>query len=346
MLLCESAISKVLSQPYCSPRFSHFFSIGAGFSRLSTVQNGYFQSKFTGAIKPMDPLGQLYLTCTFLGWGFIIACFALGQIDHGGGGHSDGGHMGHDGIGGHAGGGHGAGHGAGHGHGNGHGTHGVAREVARGVAEGAHGAHGLEAHGGGHVTHGPGGHGGHGGGHSNGHGSGHGHGHGHGQNGDDAHTSVNPVVRPRENKLFFTVISIISPMSLSLFAGFFGSVGFITWHYMPWLGYVTLIPAIVCGAMATEFLKRAMSTLVTKLNSSSLTKKAEAIGRIAEVNTPISDGRLGEVSYVIGTTRFNSSAKSANPEDSFVRGSKVMIIETEGPVVYVEPARDIDLELM
>lgn len=287
----------------------------------------------------MDPLGQLYLTCTFLGWGFIIACFMLGQVDHGGG-HSDGGHMGHDGVGGHAGGGDGIGHAGGghaigHGHGIGHSSH----QIARGVAEGAHGAHGLDAHGG-HMTHGAHGHGG---GHANAHSNSHGHGQG---SGDESHTAVNPVVRARENQLFFTVISIISPMSLSLFAGFFGSVGFITWHYLPWLGYVTLIPAIVCGALATEFLKRAMSNVVSRLNSSSLTKKAEAIGRIAEVNTPISDGRLGEVSYVIGSTRFNASARSANPEDTFARGSKVMIVETEGPVVYVEPAKDIDLELM
>jgi membrane protein implicated in regulation of membrane protease activity len=318
---------------------------------------GNDKASLTEAIYPVDPLGQLYLLCTILGWGFIIACFAMGQIDHGGGGHSDGGHIGHTGAGGHAGGhggghigghggGHANGHGAGHatGHAGGHGSanghgHGSTHDIARGVAQSAHGAHGLEAH------LGPGAHGagGHGSGHG-GAGNGHGHGHGHG-NGDDAHTSVNPVVRARENKLFFTVIGILSPMSLSLFTGFFGSVGFLTWHYAPWLGYLTLIPAIAVGAVATDVLKRTMSTIVGKLASSSLTKKEEAIGRIAQVNTPIAEGRLGEVSYVIGTTRFNASAKS-NPGEDFARGSKVMIVDTQGPVVFVEPAKDIDLELM
>jgi len=141
-------------------------------------------------------------------------------------------------------------------------------------------------------------------------------------------------------------MSILSPMSMSLFTGFFGSVGFITWHYAPWLGYITLIPAITVAVVATEILKRAMTTLVSKLSSSSLTRKGEAIGRIAQVNTPITEDRMGEVTYVIGTTRFNSSAKAAKPGEAFARGTKVMIVETDGPVVFVEPASDLDVELL
>ena len=133
---------------------------------------------------------------------------------------------------------------------------------------------------------------------------------------------------------------------MSLFTGFFGSVGFITWHYAPWLGYLTLLPAIAVSVIATETLKRTMSNVVSRLHTSSLTRKEEAIGRIAEVNTPIADGRLGEVSYTIGKSRFNMSAKSANPAETFARGSKVLIVETDGHVLVVEPAKEIDLELM
>ncbi|MBS2011016.1 MAG: NfeD family protein [Cyanobacteria bacterium SZAS TMP-1] len=265
----------------------------------------------------MDPLGQLYILCTIVGWGFIIACFAMGQIDHGHGMHAD-----MDG---------------GHGIGAGHGVGGHA------------GLHGHGGHLGIHDAGGHGGHAGHAGGHANG--SGHG-GNGHGGHGqahegsEEAHTSVNPVVRARENKLYFTLMGILSPMSMSLFTGFFGSVGFITWHYAPALGYFTLIPAIGVATVATEVLKRAMSQIVSKLSASSLTKRGEAIGRIAQVNIPITGERLGEVTYVIGTTRFNSSAKSAKPGETFQRGSKVMIVETDGPVVFVEPVNDLDLEML
>jgi membrane protein implicated in regulation of membrane protease activity len=285
----------------------------------------------------MDPLGQLYLICTVLGWGFIIACFALGQIDHGAGGHGDSAHIGHNGVG---------GHGAGHGAANS--WHGIAHN-AHHLANGAHGAHGAEiqaGHGSGHAHSFSDGHG-HGGSHGNGHGSGNGHGNGQGHNSnDEAHTSVNPVVRSRENRLYFTIISILNPMSVSIFSGFFGSVGFVTWHYLPFLGYLTLLPAVGGAIVGTELIKKAMAAFAAKLASSSLTKREEAIGRIAEVNTPITEGRLGEVTYVIGTTRFNASAKPAHPGEDFPRGSKVMIVETEGPVVYVECARDIDLEVM
>jgi len=220
-----------------------------------------------------------------------------------------------------------------------------------GAAGGQSGHIGMHhGHGGGPV----GGHGAHAGVHDGGAHGGQGHSGSHGHSGqgghhdgsEEAHTSVNPVVRARENKIYFTLMSILSPMSMSLFTGFFGSVGFITWHYAPWLGYITLVPAITVALVATEVLKRTMANIVSKLSSSSLTKKTEAIGRIAQVNTPITEDRMGEVTYVIGTTRFNSSAKAAKAGEAFQRGSKVMIVETDGPVVYVETASDLDVELM
>jgi membrane protein implicated in regulation of membrane protease activity len=274
----------------------------------------------------MDPLGQLYLVCTFLGWGFIIATFALGQFGHGHSGQGDGHHMGDGG--GHIGGGQDAGiHGA------------------------AGGGHHMGVHTAAHAAH-VGGHtdvGGHGHGHVDGHGQGHGHAHGDGHDNaleNTRQTTANPVVKSRDNQLYFTLLGIFSPVTMSVFTGFFGSAGYIAWHYFPWLSFFTLIPAVISGLIAVNFVKRVTGIIVSKLAASSLTRKKEAIGRIAQVNTPIVDGRLGEVSYVIGTSRFNASAKAAHAGQEFARGSKVMIVDTEGPVVFVEPASDIDLALM
>jgi membrane protein implicated in regulation of membrane protease activity len=249
----------------------------------------------------MDPLGQLYLLCTVLGWGFIIATFALGQFGHGHGIHADGAA-------------HAAGHGGGH---------------------AGHAGHAGHIDGAGHAGHG----------HMDGHG-GHGSHAGHEGGPDEAHTAVNHVVKSRDNQLYFTLLGIFSPLTVSVFIGFFGSVGFITWHLAHWLGYITLIPAIISGIVATNLIKHLTSVIVSKLAASSLTKMHEGVGRIAQVNTPIQNGRIGEVSYVIGHTRVNASAKPAHDGEEFARGAKVMIVETDGPVVFVEAARDIDLELM
>ena len=313
----------------------------------------------------MDPLGQLYLLSMIFGWGFIVGCFLLGQAGHGHGGHSAHGHAGDAGHigGGHVGGGHGghvghsghagdAGHGgqAGHSGGAGHSGHSAGSGHAGHSSAGGHNGHAGDGHAGhsghsgqsGHANHSnqEGGqrgirgldevHAAHGLDESSFHASDHGVG-----NGGGTHTSVNPSIKSRDNQFYFTLISIISPMKLSTFAGFFGSGGFLAWHYAPWLGYATLIPAVVSGYTATLVMKSVMSLMVSKLNSSSLIRQEESIGRIAQVSTPISDGRMGEVSYVIGTSRFNASAKPAHPGEDFQRGSKVMIVQTEGPVVYV-----------
>ena len=66
----------------------------------------------------------------------------------------------------------------------------------------------------------------------------------------------------------------------------------------------------------------------------------DAIGHVAEVSASIGQGGTGEVTYVIGTTRFNAAAKSASSSETIKRGSKVLIVEREGHLVYVEPYQE------
>ncbi|MFA6211134.1 MAG: NfeD family protein [Candidatus Obscuribacterales bacterium] len=275
-----------------------------------------------------DLLGQTYLMCTVFGWGFIVISLMMGHFGHDssdGSGHSihsDGSDsVGHGGVGGHA----------------------------SGVIEAAHGIHHLDGGGGSHFGHGHSGlTGGHhaAGGNSISHDGGSHSGSHDGVGDDDVRTATNQIVNHghAQKNLYFTLLSIFSPMTISIFIGFFGATGIAVRSFLPWMGPFTLIPAVLAGVVAVNLMKAILGWATSKLTASSLTSSQQAIGQIAEVNTPIKDGRLGEVSYVIGLTRFNAAARPAKVGSEISRGAKVIIVETDGPVVLVEPFSDSQLD--
>lgn len=266
-----------------------------------------------------DLLGQTYLMCIVFGWGFIVISLMMGHFGHDssdGSGHSihsDGSDsVGHGGVGGHA----------------------------SGVIEAAHGIHHLDGGGGSHFGHG---HSGLTGGHHAAGGNSISH---DGGGDDDGRTATNQIVNHghAQKNLYFTLLSIFSPMTISIFIGFFGATGITVRSFLPWMGPFTLIPAVLAGVVAVNLMKAILGWATSKLTASSLTSSQQAIGQIAEVNTPIKDGRLGEVSYVIGLTRFNAAARPAKVGSEISRGAKVIIVETDGPVVLVEPFSDSQLD--
>lgn len=268
-----------------------------------------------------DLLGQTYLMCTVFGWGFIVFTLMMGHFGHdgsdGGNGHSmqSDSSGGESGIGGHA----------------------------QGVIDAAHGIHHLDGGSvdGMHIAHG---HSGLTGAHQTTDGQAHHDGDGDDGGRNDSNLALNQGQGHSQKNLYFTLLSIFSPMSISIFIGFFGVTGITVRSALPWLGPLTLIPAILAGVVATNVMKAVLAWATRKLSASSLTSVQQAIGQIAEVNTPMKEGRLGEVSYVIGLTRFNSAARPAKEGREIARGAKVIIVETDGSVVLVEPFSDTQLD--
>jgi hypothetical protein len=288
----------------------------------------------------LDLLGQLYLMCTVFGWGFITVSMLLGHFSH------------HDG----------AGAGSAHHSVDGgdaalgsHGHHIVPHlDMAHGVHHlGGHAGHGADLHTGSHTTHGPS-VGGHSGSHGNGpasaannSGSNHaGHGHQpHGEISDDSRTGAHALVSKHSDRnIYFTLLRVFSPMSISVFIGFFGVVGMCFRAMVPGISFLSLIPAVIAGIVAINVMNAIMTWATAKLTASSLVSEQQSIGQIAEVNTPIKDGRTGEVTYVVGLTRFNAPAKPATDGVDFERGSRVVIVDRSGPVVLVEAIKDDLLE--
>lgn len=246
---------------------------------------------------PFDTISQIYLATTVFGWGFIIVSFFMGGF----GDHQDS-----------------CDHGPAHMHSMDHGH----------VHAGDHGhVHSIEP---GHVA-----------GHSA---SGHshvtvnGHGHSHAQDhGDDARTGANVLAATQRTTAYFRLMGVLNPTSISVFIGFFGLTGLIEMALLPGMAYLSFIPAIVVGLVAVQVMRNVFAYVTAKLNVSNTIRGNDAIGHIAEVSAPIQAGQTGEVTYVIGTTRFNSAAKCQEVAASIKKGSKVVIIEKEGHLVYVQP---------
>lgn len=156
---------------------------------------------------------------------------------------------------------------------------------------------------------------------------------------DEAHQS-NAVVATVRTNTYFQIMSVLNPTSISVFLGFVGLSGLAIKTALPWTGLLSLLPACIIGFVAVIVMRNVFAYLTARLNVSNTHKSTDAIGHIAEVSTPIGVGGTGEVTYVIGTTRYNAAAKCAKPEETAGRGSKVIITEREGHLVFVEPYKE------
>jgi len=127
-------------------------------------------------------------------------------------------------------------------------------------------------------------------------------------------------------------------MSISIFLAFFGLAGYATGYLLPWLNFLTLIPAVIAGFAMINVFKAGIRAMMRYGTSSSHIRTDEIVGHIAEVLIPIAENRPGEVTYVIQSKIYNSAARSKGI--AIKKGTKVMIIETDGPTVFVEPYKE------
>lgn len=162
----------------------------------------------------------------------------------------------------------------------------------------------------------------------------------HAQDADDitrqSHTPVHKTTQDRGRDIYFILLSALSPYNLSLLVGFFGLGGCISLFLFPaiqWLTLALAIPTGIIGMMAVRF---CMQKMGERLSVSHTTTDAQAIGAIGEISTPITQGKTGEITYLIGNTRFNAAARAIEPGQTFARGARVVIVQNDGPFVMVQ----------
>jgi hypothetical protein len=264
-------------------------------------------------VESLGTFGTLYVVSATLGFGYMIFSMVSGQIGHDAGGdHGD-----HGALGGHDTGSHPL---LGHGH-AGHET----------------GAHGHVGGGHGHAGHETGGHG------QAGHGQG---GHDHGS-GDEVANQLKEISKVTnvdghsraQTPALLRVMGWISPASMAIFLAFFGITGMAIFK----LGALSLVPAIAVGLIMRNATMMLLRWFVSQSHVSTTSRVEEAIGHAAEVCVSIQPGRTGEVTYVLGSKRYNMPAKSAVAENEYKRGAKVMIADVREGVVFVDPWQELTI---
>jgi membrane protein implicated in regulation of membrane protease activity len=129
-------------------------------------------------------------------------------------------------------------------------------------------------------------------------------------------------------------------MSISIFLAFFGLCGYAVGYLFPAIGYFALIPATLAGFAMINIFKSMIGAMMRYGTSSTHIRSDDLIGHVAEVLIPIAENRPGEVTYVIQSKIYSSAARS-KPGTPINKGTKVMIVERDGPVVFVEPYKNL-----
>ena len=193
------------------------------------------------------------------------------------------------------------------------------------------GAHAQIGHG--HAGHDVGGHG------HEGHG-------GHGGHGDDAATQLKEISKVtnldqgrHQTPALLRVMSWISPASMAIFLAFFGITGMAIFK----LGALSLVPAIAVGLIMRNVTMFMLRWFVRQSHVSTTSRVEECIGHAAEVCVSIQPGRTGEVTYVLGSKRYNMPAKSTLADSEYKRGSKVLISDVRDGVVFVDPWQELTI---
>jgi membrane protein implicated in regulation of membrane protease activity len=153
-----------------------------------------------------------------------------------------------------------------------------------------------------------------------------------------------PVLPRLSSRLGMLILGLLSPMSIALFLCFFGVFGMVVAKLMPWLGLFSLIPAVLGSMGVTQIFKGIIRYLIVHGGVSTEAKVEELVGHMATVNTPISNGRPGEVTYEIGSKRYQAAAKPIKAGVEFKRGSKVWIVEVRDHLLMVDSCSDIEVE--
>lgn len=237
-----------------------------------------------------------------------------------------------------------------HGVGHGHAGHLPGHSAGQGSGHGAAGLHGS-----GHS-------------HASGHGAGHGvrhiathaaghaaeHGLGHDRGGDGhvgesnsqqfqgrtGQSVTGPMHLPEKLRQIDPVellLAIVNPMRMASFLFFFGAFGRIFQLLFPALGPVTLVVAFVAGVVGSTAAIRFFGWMYTKFQSTSVSYVDDLVGHLAEVSVPISEGGIGEITYIVESKRLTSAAKSALPDGAFNRGDRVIITNLgDNALSYVE----------
>ncbi len=134
---------------------------------------------------------------------------------------------------------------------------------------------------------------------------------------------------------------VLSPMSAAIFLFWFGMAGVFMMHYFSALGQLSLAPAAVASFVATTLTQKMMGAFLGKLKPTGGLSLEQSIGTIGELTVSIPENGTGEVLFMLGDSRCNYPAKAAKAGATIKRATRVVILNIENRIVYVEPYDDL-----
>jgi len=124
-----------------------------------------------------------------------------------------------------------------------------------------------------------------------------------------------------------------SPVTIASFVTTFGGVGMVLDEVgLP--GLLSFPAAAICGALIAAAVFYLFFRVFSVTQSSSGVSARQAIGRPAEVITPIPPNGAGEIAYVLGGRRFNAPARTEDGHPIPAHAS-VVIVRKLGGAFYV-----------
>lgn len=155
-------------------------------------------------------------------------------------------------------------------------------------------------------------------------------------------TAAGTVSKSRTHSLnwYFKALSLFSPTKLAIFLFFFGATGVSILQFLPGLGHITLIPAIIIGWALGKVLLNLLSKFVSGLHSSTNFKQESLVGTVGELILSIEPGKTGEILVSTRGARHNAPARAKDPNMAIKNLSKVIICDQANGVFLVEPLKD------
>ncbi|MBY0548019.1 MAG: hypothetical protein K2W95_12055 [Candidatus Obscuribacterales bacterium] len=157
------------------------------------------------------------------------------------------------------------------------------------------------------------------------------------------HSAVHTAVGPyrRSDGLFYALIKILSPMRIALMLFMFGASGIILSRALPMLGGFSVIPAALIAFEVSNRMLRLLGRFVRKMERSDAHRKEDAIGAAGTLTVPITDGGVGEVTFVQSGMRINGPARAASSTSANLpKSSRVIISDFRDGVYLVEAAEE------
>jgi hypothetical protein len=143
-----------------------------------------------------------------------------------------------------------------------------------------------------------------------------------------------------DEELAEKIFALVNPFFLAIFLIFFGLTGLLVILTNKSISAFSLIPAIGAGLFVNWLLKAFIGWMFVKLESSSSANFDEIIGQPAAVSVPIAPERVGEITYIVQSKRYNYPAKGVDPTAQFKRGTQVIISDVADSIAYVESWTD------